>query len=681
MSCLGSYSQNIDSLKKELKNNSLHDTLKIKVLKELTFYYVYEFPDTAIQLSRQMLFLSNTLNDQRQKIRAYRRLGMAFEKKGLLDSAQIYFDRAMKLRRQTKDEAIVAIGYGDYADLMISKGDYESALIYYDSALYIEKKLNLESKMSSTYNNKGIVFHYIGDVQSAIDNYFRSMEIDEKMADLDKVATTKANIGMLYHKVKELEKATQYLQEAYSYYSIQNPQNTSKMLPVQESLAVIESDKGNYEEAYDSFTDILAIARKLRISGIITSALMNRGLVSARMKEFESAILDYKEAILIAEQTNAIQDLQMGLANLGNIYLSLDSLDHAIELSKRVIDLNKESPSIMEPQMAYSTLYEAYKIKGAFSSALEMYEKLILLRDELTSPPKYKGMIDIEYEYKVKGYTLQLTSIKNDLLIEKRNSKYAKILFSCGFIIFSLILGGIIYRIRKRKQELELSKKAERLVLEFQLAESEMKALRAQMNPHFVFRSLQSIRMFMLKEKIENAEKYLLKFSKLMRMVLENSRYEEIPIKQDREALELYMELESLRLKHPFIYAINIGKEIDQRELCIPPLILQPIIENAIWHGLQYKKAPGRIDIWINKLEEKLICVIEDNGVGRDYFPSTNKFNLGKEKSLGLKITKERLSIRDKSTQGRSSLKIVDLTTVDGKPCGTRVELHVPLAL
>jgi LytS/YehU family sensor histidine kinase len=206
-----------------------------------------------------------------------------------------------------------------------------------------------------------------------------------------------------------------------------------------------------------------------------------------------------------------------------------------------------------------------------------------------------------------------------------------------------------------------------------------MKALRSQMNPHFIFNALQSIQTFLLNHKTDDANLYLLKFSKLMRAVLENSQFRDVPISDDLKALELYMQLESIRLPHPFTYAFHIDEAIDADETTIPPLILQPFVENAIWHGLQFKESPGHIDIFISKNNGSLVAAVHDNGIGRDMSRKVAQPMLMKKESLGMKLTEDRLRILSDTRKVKAHFNIIDLFNNQNKPSGTKVELSLPI--
>ena len=175
-------------------------------------------------------------------------------------------------------------------------------------------------------------------------------------------------------------------------------------------------------------------------------------------------------------------------------------------------------------------------------------------------------------------------------------------------------------------------------------AELEMQALRAQMNPHFIFNCLSSINRFILKNETKIASNYLTRFSRLMRMVLMNSQKPLIALDDELQMLEIYLEMERLRFKNSFDYGITFLNVVDSDNIFIPPLLLQPFCENAIWHGLMHlptgqagKEGPGRLDIELSMQDNILHCIITDNGVGREKAEEMNSKTAEKEKSMGLK--------------------------------------------
>lgn len=265
-----------------------------------------------------------------------------------------------------------------------------------------------------------------------------------------------------------------------------------------------------------------------------------------------------------------------------------------------------------------------------------------------------------------KFLTILLLSASSDAIIW---AAFASFLIAFVFVVF------VFYRQRResffRQKEAELGK---------QVAEVEMKALRAQMNPHFIFNALNSVYRFMEKNDLPNAGEYLLKVSALMRRVLENSMHKSVSLDDDLNALELYIEIEQMRLQHTFSFNISIADNVNRENTFVPPLIAQPFIENAIWHGLKNREGGGILSINIYKQGEMLHYVIEDNGNKTENAEQGNDIAGGaKKKSLGLNITRERLEVLNKTNESTADFTMTDKWDEHKQYAGKKVEMRLPL--
>jgi uncharacterized membrane-anchored protein YhcB (DUF1043 family) len=323
----------------------------------------------------------------------------------------------------------------------------------------------------------------------------------------------------------------------------------------------------------------------------------------------------------------------------------------------------------------------------------------------LTNPAK------VRYKYKLTGWETEYSPATPDRVARYSNlppGKYTFNVLSCNnegiwspepatfsFLIqtpvwkrpwFWLLLTGIsvfilsaaiVYRIRQIK-------KKERIETESQvaMARNELKALRAQMNPHFVFNSLNSIQHFILTNKSADAGKYLNKFARLMRVILNNSEKSLITIREELEYLQLYLDLEEMRFEGKFTASVDIAKDIDIDYFEIPAMLLQPYVENAILHGLTPKKeGPGKLEIVIRLKANTLICSVIDNGIGREKAREMRQLSNRKDyKSLGMKITHDRLELINRLNGSHLSLTITDLYNEDGAATGTRVDIFIPVS-
>jgi ligand-binding sensor domain-containing protein len=238
----------------------------------------------------------------------------------------------------------------------------------------------------------------------------------------------------------------------------------------------------------------------------------------------------------------------------------------------------------------------------------------------------------------------------------------------CLLAISGLIYFAYRYRLKQVRKETRLKSEYENKMLQL-----EMQNLRSQMNPHFIFNSLNSINSFIVENKTHLASDYLTKFSRLIRLILENSKNDSIPLEKELETLRLYLLMESIRFEKKFTYHLEVDAKLDTQMLKVPPMIIQPYAENAIWHGILHKAAEGWVKISIANKEDHLLIGIEDNGVGRARAGELKSKNSNAKKSYGMEITAQRI-IRLNS---KNSIQTIDLAGENGQPAGTRIELAI----
>ena len=239
-----------------------------------------------------------------------------------------------------------------------------------------------------------------------------------------------------------------------------------------------------------------------------------------------------------------------------------------------------------------------------------------------------------------------------------------------ALVLFLILVSVLLYTKNIRIKTEEIAQVNKRI------ADLELLALRAQMNPHFMFNTLSSIQHFVSANNTEEALRYLSKFAKLMRVVLENSKRKEITINDEINALKLYLDLEKLRFKNKFDYSIEVGEGIDPSYDEMPSMLIQPYLENAILHGINNKRESGFIKVNIDLVDTTIICTIEDDGVGRKKASEMQKNRSKEHKSQGMNITKDRLAIINRVNQRGLNVEIEDASI--GENNGTRVKIYVP---
>ncbi len=265
------------------------------------------------------------------------------------------------------------------------------------------------------------------------------------------------------------------------------------------------------------------------------------------------------------------------------------------------------------------------------------------------------------------------------------------LIYGMGFfvelIFVSLALNKRNRKIEVEKQLLEKEKQFETQRLadltksyKQQIAQTEIAALRAQMNPHFIFNCLNSIQYYTAKNDSESASNYLSKFSRLIRLVLENSRSEKVTLHNELETLRLYIEMEAMRFQNKLSYRLDIQKDIDQDYVQIPPLLLQPFVENAIWHGLMHKEEGGTIAIDVSSDDFTLLRVtVSDDGIGRQKAAEFKSKTATKNKSFGMKVTADRIKLINQLYKTETQIQIIDLKNNEGEATGTKVIIEIPI--
>jgi LytS/YehU family sensor histidine kinase len=388
------------------------------------------------------------------------------------------------------------------------------------------------------------------------------------------------------------------------------------------------------------------------------------------------------------------------LVDMGKSYSGLRQYVKALQCANKCLTIARRRDSKDVAQHVYEVRWNVYEALNQKDSAYFYYQKFVTLKDSLEDA-KFKrqhlqklALYKVETKEEQQQARIDLLNKDNQLKQQqlKRESLLRNILI--GGIFSFLLFGFIILRniTLKRKNEahhreiveneLQLQKsESERKQAQLQqhATELEMQALRAQMNPHFIFNCLSSINRFILKNESEAASDYLTKFSRLIRMVLTHSKKTFITLDDELEMLRLYLEMERLRFKYSFDYNISFKNEIDPENIFIPPLLLQPFAENAIWHGLMNKEGQGHLTVFLSRENNTLNCVIEDNGVGRTKAAELKSKSVEKKKSMGMQITKERLALLNRDSNENAFFEVEDLYDDAGNANGTKIILRIRL--
>ena len=390
-------------------------------------------------------------------------------------------------------------------------------------------------------------------------------------------------------------------------------------------------------------------------------------------KALRSNKRDEENVSLIRESFQSLEKPKNALEylRLAESYFSLNKINDAAKAINKYIDSpNYSIIDLSEIEVIRNTArkLENDQMARKFLNFYTILEDTIAIkRTTLQLKGHNKGMenlIQLETLRKEKEISqnaiqslMKEDALKEDVLSA---SKWA-----IGFLLGLILIGcgAVLYILKVSKQ---------RRIANQKLA---LRSLRSQMNPHFIFNALNSVNSFISENDQRSANKFLTNFSKLMRLVMENSEYDFIPLHKELEILELYLKLEHFRFKDQFEYSFTVHKDIDEENFNIPPMLVQPYIENAVWHGLRYKKDSGNLKLDLAKNDQNLIIMIEDNGIGRKRSAELKTHNQKKNKSTALRNIKQRINIINDLNGIHVDVSTYDLNQ-DGT--GTVVKLIIP---
>jgi len=400
----------------------------------------------------------------------------------------------------------------------------------------------------------------------------------------------------------------------------------------------------------------------------IARSLGNLGFSHYLARDFKTAIGLYNKSIDYVKPTGDLVMLSNAYGNLGTIYRDLGKVESSVSNYMKGIEYAEKAHDWYELYWIYRDMSLMYLKAGDTSNAYKNYVLYKQFSDSTILRNRNQWLNDASIRYKVDAQQkeVQLLSLR---LKNQRTLSYA-----LSFLIpLTIAVAYLMWRGSKLKDKRRISE------MNRQISEIQQANLRQQMNPHFIFNTLNSIQYYMYQHDKLATNNYLTKFSNLMRKVLENSRHTYIPLSDELNALTLYLELESIRFRDKFDYEIIVDEEIDPILFKVPTMLIQPYVENSICHGLIPMETKGKVKIEIKLVNDYLTCTIEDNGIGRDAARERRTEREHNHNSLGTKIVASRLDLVNSLYGSCLKTTYTDLKDNDGNPAGTKVEMQIPV--
>ncbi|WP_430815615.1 tetratricopeptide repeat-containing sensor histidine kinase [Carboxylicivirga sp. RSCT41] len=566
-------------------------------------------------------------NNSGHLFQIYTLVGQRLRNKSYYSEAMMMLQKALQIAEESKNKQFRTNAYNQIGVIYRRIDENPQALDMHMKALQLAEEINDSLSLSKAINGMGNVSIAMERYHSAIEYFRRGLLISKQMNNVLGMAINTNNIGEAFMKLNQLDSAMHYYFRSLDY-------NTQINSRVGQSIC------------YNS------------IGSAYIEKQQNRLALDYLLKALEIN-LEIEDRMLIA----------VSYTQIGKTYLNDKLPNQAIIYLDKGLQMAMEIGSKYTAEEAAALLSEAYEQKQFYSRSLEYYKLATTFKDSILNEKNIFHMASIEAKYNNTLQKLQIDELNKEALLQKtllskQRSFLATLIILAIVLIISVVLIVIQGRLRSRFKNLRF----------------QQRLLRSQMNPHFIFNALSAIQVFILENDMDKSSRFLANFSKLMRHVLRSSNYEFIPIHEEVEMLQYYLKIQQLRFSPPFSYEIIQSDEIKNNKVVIPPMLIQPFVENAIEHGLKALGEGGNLIIRILKNSNDMILEVEDNGLGIDYHDQLSQREK-KHESMAIKITQERLSILSKDTNKRTHLEVFDKKRKDPFERGTIARLTLPLTI
>ena len=574
---------------------------------------------------------------------------------------------ASAVKTATKLEFIRGIGAGYLATgvAYFSLRNIDSALINYEQSVKYFAQCNYRRGLTDVYENIGDAFSDYGEFDKAHEVLIRALNICENDNDLVKQAEVLNSIGSNYKRLVNLEKAAEY---ALRSLSLRRQLGERRNIAVAlNNIAAIYTDMQEHRKALRALGEAVMEADSVNDQDVILVCKINMSNNYVYLGEFDKALKYVQHCLHSYMETGNKLRMTACLGIIANIHLEKGNYKKSVEFTLRSIDYAQEIDDREHIKSGYWLLQEAYDSLGDYKQALRILQKLMVLKDDIFEGETQSLVAEMEAKYEIeKKDKLNALLREEKARAEARANQNLFTALGVSGLLIAMMVIVFLYTRQRKARERQLN------------VELEQKALRSQMNPHFISNSLMAIQSYIYKKDPKQAGKYLASFAKLMRLILENSREEYISLEREIKTLEYYLELQALRFENKFDYQINAAPELDVEAIAVPPMLAQPFIENALEHGIRQKETGGEVNVRFNLEGELIRLEVKDNGIGRQRSEEQKQDNKNAHQSLSTTITQERLAILNKKNKQKIKLEITDLRSSDGEVTGTRATFHIP---
>ena len=549
---------------------------------------------------------------------------------------------------------------------------YNEALVFHEQAQKLALEANNLELQVISLNMLGVVNRRLDLIRYALDFHKQALDLAETVKKPSNnlkrsIAVSRNSMGNIYLALKQYDLALK--QFNHSLEIEKDLENKLGLAINYQNIGYVKESKGLLEDALQDYKTSLDYNNQ--INSDIGRVICNNsiGVIYIKQEKYNEAFTILNNALNKALEMNDQYHTAPVYINLGWLQVKLNQFEKAEYNLKKGLNIANDYNLVSSKIDAYKHLSELFELKEDYKESNKFYKTHVALDQTLTNERnlQYVNDLVIKYESEKKSNQIKALASENEFVKLRLEQNKRILLLS---VLGALLTLAILFVLNRQK----------RLKSEKKIITLEQDMLRNQMNPHFIFNTLNSIKLYIINNEKENAVYYLNKFSKLIRKILVASTEKEISLANELETMTLYMNIENIRFDNEIKYKVEIEKNVNTETIKVPSLILQPFLENALWHGLSSKTRNKEILVEVKKPKHDTISIIiTDNGIGRVASNKINKQKTLKRKSVGIAITKDRLENFSKRFANDYELEIQDLYDTDKTATGTRVIIDIPI--
>lgn len=517
-------------------------------------------------------------------------------------------------------------------------------------------QLGYRSGLAEAQRLLGVGAVFAGNYAEAQDWFSRAHALFQELGCREKALHTLVSWALAEHSVGEHAAALERLRSVVEH----GAEFPTVYLKALQNLAIVLAELGHHEQALRMFEEVITQAQAQGQWQTLARAYNNAALLLATRGEHSQALELQQRSVQLKEEHGDRYGLAVAYGTLGYLYARMERWDEAEAAYQRSLSLRREIGDRRGVGYVLSNLGQLYRQRGLDAAAREALTEAWTIAEELQETVlELEAARELAHLAQHQGraeeamYFLHRCLVLMERLLSERVQQ----------AVTQIQARYVLEQQRRQQEELR------RLLVEWQY-----RALQAQMNPHFLFNALNLLQHWIARGEREVAHRFIAEFAQLMRCVLHNAQRGLISLREELETVELYLRIQHARFQGAFTYSVEVCPEVDADEVWVPPLLLQPLVENALKHGLAPRGGRGTVRIVVMSEGETVLCAIEDDGVGRGQKGVLSAPGTG----FGLRLVEERLRLLREHLGGGFALRIEDLQDAQGRPAGTRVAVVIP---